>query len=58
MNNMRAEMSHAPHDYDAAVHSSTDRVEPAGVPVSGVVKWLKVLSRQATLVSLLLLPLF
>lgn len=42
MNNMRAEMSHAPHDYDAAVHSSTDRVEPAGMPVSGVVKWFDV----------------
>lgn len=39
---MRAEMQHAPHDYDAAVHSSTDRDEPAGVPVSGVVKWFDV----------------
>jgi len=42
MNNMRAEMQHVPHDYDAAVQSSTDRVEPAGVPVSGVVKWFDV----------------
>lgn len=39
---MRAEMQHAPHDYDAAVHSSTDRDESAGVPVSGVVKWFDV----------------
>ena len=39
---MRAEMQHAPHDYNAAVQISTDRVEPEGVPVSGVVKWFDV----------------